>query len=72
MTHATDPDPLIAHGRLEGEIIDTARGDNGFGYDPIFLLPDRGQTLAEVGDAEKNRISHRALALEALAARLGL
>ena len=72
MTHATDPDPLIAHGRLEGGIIDTARGDNGFGYDPIFLLPDRGQTLAEVGDAEKNRISHRALALEALAARLGL
>lgn len=72
MAHAADPDPLIAHGRLEGEIIDTARGHNGFGYDPLFLLPDRGQTLAEVGDAEKNRISHRALALEALAAKLGL
>lgn len=72
MQHATDPDPLIAHGRLEGEIIDVPRGHNGFGYDPLFLLPDRGLTLAEVGEAEKNHISHRALALGSLARQLGI
>ena len=72
MQHAADPDPLIAHGRLEGEIIDVARGQNGFGYDPLFLLPDRRQTLAEVGAAQKNRISHRALALGSLARQLGI
>ncbi len=72
MGHAGDPDPMIAHGRLEGEVIDVGRGANGFGYDPLFLLPERGETLAEVGDAEKNRISHRAKALESLARQLGL
>jgi XTP/dITP diphosphohydrolase len=49
-------------GTCEGEIIFAPRGSNGFGYDPIFLFPDRGLTMAELPDAEKNRVSHRARA----------
>jgi len=52
-----------AEGALEGEIISVKRGDNGFGYDPIFLVPELGMTLAELDPAEKNRISHRHRAL---------
>ena len=48
-----------AEGRLEGEIGFERRGENGFGYDPIFMLPDRGLTLAELPEDEKNAISHR-------------
>ncbi len=47
-------------GACEGEIIFAPRGTNGFGYDPIFLFPDRGVTMAELSDEEKNKISHRA------------
>lgn len=50
-------------GTLEGLIIDDARGENGFGYDPHFLLPDRGLTTAEISKEEKNKISHRGIAL---------
>lgn len=53
-------------GRLEGVIIPEPRGCNGFGYDPIFLLPGRGLTLAELDPQEKNLISHRAQALSKL------
>ena len=55
----------LAEGRCEGEIIPEERGTHGFGYDPIFLIPERGQTMAELPPAEKNRISHRARALQA-------
>ena len=48
-----------------GEIIPVERGDNGFGYDPIFLLPELGCTMAELSMAEKNLLSHRARALKA-------
>lgn len=68
--HADDPEPVIAEGRWYGEVIDTARGANGFGYDPLFLLPARGLTAAELAPEEKNRLSHRGRAaaqlLEAL------
>jgi XTP/dITP diphosphohydrolase len=64
--HADDPRPLIAEGLWHGEIARTPRGANGFGYDPLFLLPQLGKTAAELDAAEKNRISHRALALERL------
>jgi XTP/dITP diphosphohydrolase len=57
-----DPQPLIAEGIWRGEIARAPRGVNGFGYDPLFLLPS-GKTAAELPPAEKNRISHRALAL---------
>ena len=65
---ADDPQPLIAEGRWEGEVIATPRGANGFGYDPHFLLPELGRTAAELDSAHKNRVSHRARALERLAA----
>jgi XTP/dITP diphosphohydrolase len=68
--HADDPEPLIAEGRWHGEIIATPRGDGGFGYDPYFLLPRLQKTAAELAAHEKNAISHRGLALAALAARL--
>ncbi|HWI35922.1 MAG TPA: RdgB/HAM1 family non-canonical purine NTP pyrophosphatase [Burkholderiales bacterium] len=64
--HAEDPRPLIAEGLWHGEIARTPRGSNGFGYDPLFLLPKLGRTAAELEPAEKNRISHRALALRRL------
>jgi len=65
--HADDPQPLIAEGRWAGEVVDMPRGAHGFGYDPYFLLPGLGQTAAELDPALKNRISHRALALQRLA-----
>ncbi|MEQ1773988.1 MAG: RdgB/HAM1 family non-canonical purine NTP pyrophosphatase [Burkholderiales bacterium] len=68
--HADDPEPLIAEGRWEGEIIATPRGDGGFGYDPYFFLSSLNKTAAELPAHEKNRISHRGKALAALAARL--
>lgn len=56
----------IAEGRCEGLIAHSPRGKNGFGYDPIFLLPTLGRTLAELTAAEKNQISHRAQAIRLL------
>ena len=64
--HAGDPLPLVAEGIWRGEIAVAARGANGFGYDPLFLLPELGKTAAELDPAEKNRISHRGKALERL------
>ncbi|MGI8856963.1 MAG: RdgB/HAM1 family non-canonical purine NTP pyrophosphatase [Thermomicrobiales bacterium] len=61
---------IATEGRLEGAIADAARGVNGFGYDPIFLVADYGRTLAEFADDEKNGISHRARALAALRPQL--
>lgn len=68
--HADDPEPLFAEGRWAGEIVDTPRGEHGFGYDPYFYLPSLGATAAELEPAVKNTHSHRALALKALLARL--
>lgn len=68
--HARDPQPLVAEGSWRGEISAIARGANGFGYDPYFLLPGLGRTAAELDPAEKNRLSHRGRALAQLIARL--
>lgn len=65
-----DPEPLIAEGRWDGEIIDTPRGTGGFGYDPHFLVPELGLTGAELPLDVKNRISHRGKALSALVDKL--
>ena len=54
----------LATGQCEGEIIPEERGTNGFGYDPIFLIPELGRTMAELGMDEKNRLSHRARAVQ--------
>ena len=58
-----DPRPLVAEGLWRGEIGRAPRGSNGFGYDPLFFLPQLGKTAAELDPAEKNRISHRGIAL---------
>jgi len=65
-----DPQPIIAEGAWHGEIIDTPRGEGGFGYDPYFLVPDFGRTGAELSAEEKNGVSHRGQALRVLVERL--
>jgi XTP/dITP diphosphohydrolase len=67
---ADDPTPLIADARWNGEIVLTPRGPGGFGYDPYFLPRGSALTAGEMAEAEKNRVSHRAQALAALAAKL--
>ncbi|MGH7058246.1 MAG: RdgB/HAM1 family non-canonical purine NTP pyrophosphatase [Acetobacteraceae bacterium] len=66
LAHAEDPAPLIAESVWEGEIAAAPRGESGFGYDPVFYLPGRGLTVAELDPAEKDRLSHRAQAFEQL------
>lgn len=66
MRHAQDPTPVICQGTWEGVILESPRGNNGFGYDPLFYLPDRGLSAAEMSTEEKNRISHRGQALQKL------
>jgi len=76
MRHAADPTPLVCHGQWHGIILQAAAGAGGFGYDPLFLVPDHGCSSAELSTNEKNRISHRAqacqLLLAALSARYGI
>ena len=68
--HADDPQPLIAEGEWHGEILPALRGDGGFGYDPLFYLPEFGKTAAELDAATKNRVSHRGRAMQQLIERL--
>lgn len=68
--HADDPQPVIADGRWNGEMIDTPRGQGGFGYDPYFWIPELQKTAAELSSEEKNRLSHRGQALRALIEKL--
>jgi len=70
MRHPDDPTPLICQGTWEGEILLAPRGTGGFGYDPHFLIPELGVTAAEMDPTEKNRVSHRGRALNALMAAL--
>ncbi len=71
LRHAEDPAPVIAEGVWRGRILTARRGEGGFGYDPVFFDPGSGCSAAELGPAEKNRVSHRARALRELARRLG-
>lgn len=59
---ADDPEPLVAQGRWEGEILSGARGQGGFGYDPVMWITEAGATVAELGHEAKNSLSHRARA----------
>ena len=68
MEHANDPCPVIAQGVWEGRILDHAVGVNGFGYDPVFWVPDQLCTSAELPAAVKNSLSHRGQALGLLTA----
>jgi len=70
LRRADDPQPVVAEGVWRGEIAAAPRGSGGFGYDPLFYLHEYGRTAAELDAAEKNRLSHRGRALEALLARL--
>ena len=70
LRHAEDPEPLIADGAWQGEIVTEPRGSNGFGYDAHFLLPDLGLTSAELDPAQKNAVSHRGKAMRRLLAAL--
>jgi XTP/dITP diphosphohydrolase len=63
-------DVITADGACEGLILDAPRGTGGFGYDPLFLLPERGQTMAELGSELKGEVSHRARAMRAIKPRL--
>ncbi len=71
LEHADDPTPIICQGTWEGRIIHEPRGDNGFGYDPVFFVPDHGCTAAELPSETKNAISHRGQALRKLVEALG-
>jgi len=66
MEHALDPTPLICQGTWEGRIQFEPSGDNGFGYDPVFFVPELGITSAQMAPEQKNRLSHRGKALVAL------
>lgn len=68
---ALDPQPLIAEGEWHGEIAHAERGTGGFGYDPLFWLPEQRKMSAELSRSEKDKISHRAKALQILLQKLG-
>jgi len=68
--HPDDPQPLVAEGSWHGEILHEPRGENGFGYDPLFYVPELGKTAAELPLEVKNEISHRGTALKKLVAML--
>jgi XTP/dITP diphosphohydrolase len=70
--HADDPQPLIAEGEWHGEIALQPSGDGGFGYDPLFWLPEFGKTSAQLEREQKHAISHRGKALKVLLNRLQL
>ena len=68
--HADDPLPLIAQGLWQGEILAAPKGENGFGYDPLFWLPDLQKTAAQLSAEHKNSISHRGQAMRILLEQL--
>jgi len=70
MRHADDPTPIICQGTWEGRILKESRGDNGFGYDPLFFVPEQNCSSAELLPEIKNQLSHRGLALRKLLAAL--
>lgn len=70
LDHAADPAPLIASGFWAGEILRAPRGDGGFGYDPVFYVPEHARTAAELDPAQKAECSHRGAAIRAFATAL--
>lgn len=70
--HAEDPLPVVCEGLWRGRILHAARGEHGFGYDPLFWVEEHGCSSAELSPELKNRISHRALAMLQFRQRLGL
>ncbi|MBV1788383.1 RdgB/HAM1 family non-canonical purine NTP pyrophosphatase [Marinobacterium sp. D7] len=70
MRHAEDPTPLVCQGSWEGFILHEPRGQNGFGYDPLFLVPERNCASAELSPEEKHALSHRGKAVQQLIASI--
>ena len=70
--HADDPLPILCEGLWHGRILTQASGEHGFGYDPLFWVPERDCSSAELKPSDKNQISHRARAMDLLRQRLGL
>lgn len=70
LRHAADPQPLVAVGRWPGLVLEAARGEQGFGYDPLMLIPELGRSVAELDADTKNRQSHRARAMVSLREQL--
>lgn len=66
LRHADDPTPIICQGTWEGRILHAAEGENGFGYDPLFLVPEFGCSSAQLPPEQKNALSHRGQALRKL------
>lgn len=66
MRYAADPCPIICQASWEGEILFAGRGEQGFGYDPLFYIPDLGRSAAELPAEQKNRLSHRGRAMQKL------
>ncbi len=66
LRHAEDPTPLICHGRWHGEILTAPRGEGGFGYDPVFWIPELALSVAELPREQKSQLSHRGRALRSL------
>ena len=70
LRHADDPTPLVCHGQWHGRILHQASGAGGFGYDPIFFVPERNCSAAELSRAEKGKLSHRGQALAMMTEQL--
>ena len=70
LRHANDPTPLICQGTWEGVITTAPQGKNGFGYDPVFFVPDYNCTSAQLSPEQKNKLSHRGKALQQLVTQL--
>ena len=70
LRHADDPTPIICQGTWEGRILTKPQGEEGFGYDPLFFVPDEGCSAAELSAERKNELSHRGQALRCLLAAL--
>lgn len=70
MRHENDPTPVICQGTWEGLILEAPQGDNGFGYDPVFFVPEHNCSSAQLTSEVKNRLSHRGKALKLLAKQL--
>ena len=70
LRHARDPTPIICQGTWDGRIVPEPRGDNGFGYDPVFYVPTHDCSSAELAADVKNSLSHRGQALQKLVAAL--
>lgn len=70
MLNAEDPSPIIAEGRLYGKVTREEIGERGYGYDPVLFLPEKNCTVAELSFEEKNKMSHRSIAMQELLKKL--